>query len=126
MYTELYLIYAVPSEPEELTVDSTSITHNSVILKWKPLSSSNRSNIHYIVEWKSTDDEEFEKSPEVSDSSYKVTGLTGNTEYCFRVAAVNSAGQGPYKNLVGSQCTSKSIIVIAYKQLRVSLVIMMS
>ena len=101
---------AAPSEPEELTVDIGSITHKSLTLEWKPLEPSHGSSIQYVVEYKIAADMEFKNLANLSDTSYKVSQLTGNTEYCFRVAAVNSAGQGPYKNLVNNQYTSKLIL----------------
>ena len=92
-----------------MTVDSKSVTHESLTLLWRPPNPSDRTITGYKIQYKKVD-EEFQTLQELLDDknlTYKVSGLTANTEYYFRVAAVNSVGCGSYKTAIDSQHTSK-------------------
>ena len=91
-----------------MIIDWESITHNSLTLSWKPPKLSVGSSFRYKVEYKITD-KKFQKLVELPDSNltYEVLNLNANTEYYFRIAAINSAGCGPYKVAADSQFTSK-------------------
>ena len=110
-----------PCEPEELTIQSQSATHNSLTLSWKPPKPSVGSSFQYRVEYRKIN-EEFQKLVELPDNflTYKVTELSADTEYYFRVAAMNSAGCGPYKDAANSHFTSKlhctmhQLLVVCY------------
>ena len=106
-------MFIEPSEPEELIIESESVTHNSLILSWKPPNPSHGFITQYRVEYKATG-EDYQKLVTLPGKilAYEVTGLTANTEYHFRIAAVNSAGCGPFKNAIDSQYTSKLISMI--------------
>ena len=91
-----------------MAVDSKSVTHESLTLLWKPPNPSNGTITGYTLQCKKAN-EDFQTLAELhgSNLTYTVSGLTANTEYYFRVAAVNSAGCGSYKTAIDSQYTSK-------------------
>ena len=65
--------------------------------------------IGYELEYRKNDEdfkEVTKKSLRTEDLFYKVTGLNAYTRYGFRVAAFNSAGTGPFTDIV-TQFTSK-------------------
>ena len=104
-------MFIAPLEPKSLTVDRQSVTHNSITLSWE---APGRSVDKYKVEYKKADEEfhEFKELPSSGSClTCKVTGLTSNTKYQFRVAAVNSVGCGPYTDTV-THYTSKLTLVI--------------
>ena len=91
-----------------MTVDSKSVTHESLTLLWRPPNPSNRTITGYTLQCKKAD-EDFQTLVELDGNNltYEVSGLTANTEYYFRVAAINSVGCGSYKTTIDGQYTSK-------------------
>ena len=106
-------MFIEPSEPEELIIESESVTHNSLTLSWKPPNPSHGFITQYRVEYKATG-KDYQKLVTLPGNilAYEVTGITANTEYHFRIAAVNSAGCGPFKNAIDSHYDSKLISII--------------
>ena len=97
-----------PSQPKELSVNEDKITTTAITLSWKKPSPSDVP-VWYEVQYRKSG-EDFE-SLTCDDLTCEVTGLAANTKYEFRVAAVNSAGHGPFTDAV-IQFTSKSCIQI--------------
>ena len=94
-----------PSKPEKLTAPEDMVTETSITLSWK---GSDPTILEYELEYgKSGEDEDFQKV-KTDSNRYKVTELKPNTEYKIRVAARNSAGLGPFTDVV-TQFTSKCI-----------------
>ena len=95
-----------PSQPNGLSICKNKITESSITLSWEEPDLSGVSIVGYEVEHRKTGDENFKKMEKSEDLSYEVIGLAANTEYEFRVAAINIAGCGPYTDCV-AQFTSK-------------------
>ena len=98
-------MYIEPSEPEHLTVHKDTITETTITLSWKEPNQSDVPITGYEVEY-SKSGEKFKKVEEsltYEDLTYEVVA---NTEYQFRVAAINAAGRGPFTDVV-TQFTSE-------------------
>jgi len=80
-----------------------SVTDSTVTLSWMS-PQSNESELQYVVEYRAGNS--FFNTSSFTCSTQTITGLTSNTTYEFRVAAVNQAGRGPYTNFT-SQRTGK-------------------
>ena len=101
-----------PSQPKQLAIDKNKITETSITLSWKEPDSSD-GPIGYEVEYRKGS-ENFEKVQESlthGDLMCEVTGLAAHTEYEFRVAAINTAGCGPFTDVV-AQFTSESCMQV--------------
>ena len=83
----------VPDEPEVTDVATTTIT-----ITWNPPSSDGGSKITgYTIESKSDLSMRWVKiETSVPDTIYTASRLKENSEYQFRVAAINKAGQGGF------------------------------
>ena len=102
-------MYVEPSQPRELSV--LKITEATITLSWKESDSSAVPIVDYEVQYRKRGEEfkKVEKSFTHGDLTCEVTGLVANTEYQFRVAAINAAGHGPFTDVV-TQFTSESLI----------------
>lgn len=82
---------SAPGKPESLEV-----AHDSLTLYWKaPEDDGNDEIIEYIIEYQEKTEIEWTKITQIFDTSYRVEKLKSNSEYTFRVSAVNRIGQGP-------------------------------
>ena len=101
-----YFVFTEPSKPKNLSVHENEITTTTIKLSWEE---PDVSIVGYKLEYGKYD-KGFKKVTEESlspeDLSYEVTGLNAYTRYGFRVAAINSAGAGPFTDVV-TQFTSK-------------------
>ncbi|UYV65935.1 unc-22 [Cordylochernes scorpioides] len=83
------------------TPDAVETTESSITLSWtKPRQDGGSAITGYILERRKAGEDKWTKvtpSP-VPDLTCKAIGLVENTEYEFRVAAINAAGQGPYSS----------------------------
>lgn len=75
-----------------------------MVLAWTAPSSTGGAAItDYVVEYKLTSEPTvwsvFNDGPASATIGATVTGLTSSTSYDFKVAAVNSAGQGSYSSM---------------------------
>jgi hypothetical protein len=87
----------VPGAPTALA--ATSDTDSAVPLAWTAPSSNGGASItSYVVEWTPSGGSASTVNTGSATASYTKTGLTNGTEYSFRVAAVNSAGQGAWSS----------------------------
>ena len=109
-------MYIEPSKPEHLTVHKDMITETTITLSWKEPNPSDVPITGYEVEYRKRGEEfkKVEKSLTHEDLTCEVTGLVANTEYQFRVAAINAAGRGPFTDVV-TQLTSKSLYEVHIK-----------
>ena len=91
-------LFIEPSKPEDLTVRQDGATETKVTLTWKPPIPPDSSIIKYKVQYGKPGEDLKEKTS--STCQCEVTGLTATTKYQFRVAAINSAGCGPFTDFV--------------------------
>ncbi|XP_049301026.1 twitchin isoform X7 [Anopheles funestus] len=88
-----------PSQPG--TPSRVETTEDTITITWtKPASNGGSPVTHYIVEKKLATEGHWSKVQQgtLKDLMCKITGLSENHEYVFRVAAVNAAGTSPYSN----------------------------
>ena len=104
-----FIIYIEPSQPREVNVHKNKVTEDSITLSWKKPNPLDMSIVGYGIEYRKGD-ECFKKLKiplTYKDFTCKVTGLAANTEYEFRVAAINETGYGAFSDIV-AQFTSES------------------
>ena len=101
-------IYVEPSQPKELSV--LKFNEAMITLSWKKSNPSDVPITGYEVQYRKRSKEfkKVENSLTHEDLTCEVTGLVAQTEYQFRVAAINAAGHGPFTDVV-TQFTSKSL-----------------
>lgn len=69
---------------------------DSLTLFWKaPEDDGNDNIIEYIIEYHEETKVDWTRITEITDTSYKIDKLKQDTNYLFRVIAVNSVGAGP-------------------------------
>ena len=110
MYVELHTyMYVEPSQPKELS--ALKITETTITLSWKESNPSDVPLVDYEVQYKKSGEEfeKVEKSLTHEDLTCEVTGLVAHTEYQFRVAAINTAGRGPFTDVI-NEFTSEFFI----------------
>lgn len=77
-------------------MEISNVTHDSADLEWKPSESDGGTTItNYIIEFRPTDSKTWVKCGTVGPDVTKFTAsdLIENTEYLFRVVAVNAEGR---------------------------------
>ena len=94
-----------PPKPEKLTAHEEMVTETSITLSWR---GSDPTILEYEVEYGKPGEDEDSQKVKTNSNRYTVTELKPYTEYKFRVAARNSAGLGPFTDVV-TQFTSKYI-----------------
>ena len=90
---------SAPSEPDAPGVlDTDYITLDSAVLYWSEPDSDGGAEItSYIINYREIDAESWtEVDTESTDTNYTLSDLDDGTDYEFRVAAVNSVGQGEW------------------------------
>ena len=95
-----------PSTPEQLIVERKGVTETEVTLSWKEPKPLDSSIVEYEIQYRKSGKDLFMKKENISNCQCEVTGLTAYTKYEFKVAAINSAGCGPFTDPV-FQFTSK-------------------
>ena len=95
-----------PTAPSSLMI--VNITNTTVTLLWIPPNTLNGIVTHYQIQyWRSNSNTNIISLNTTSaDLSYRVTGLTSDTEYVFRVRSFTVVGHGPFSNEV-TTLTSK-------------------
>jgi len=94
----MYFFYSVTPGPPSVP-EVTTITKNSMTVVWNRPTVDGGSEISgYFLEKRDKKSLSWFKVTKetIRDTRQKVTGLTENSEYHFRVCAVNAAGQGPF------------------------------
>ena len=108
-YYVFHFMFTEPFKPQELIVHQNKVTKTTMYLSWREPTPSDESIIGYELEYRKNG-EDFKKVAKKSlrpeDLCHKATGLSAYTRYGFRVAAFNSAGTGPFTDVV-TQFTSK-------------------
>lgn len=77
-------------------MEITNVTHNSADLEWKPSEKDGGTPItQYLIEYKTINRTTWSAagSVEASTTKFKATDLLENTEYLFRVIAINAEGK---------------------------------
>ena len=88
-----------------------AVTYTTVTLSWVVPNMPNGILLRYDLEHREVGDPLFNRNfPSASQQSYTITGLTPNTTYQFRVAAVTIVGRGPYSRNFTYSTLSKFII----------------
>jgi prepilin-type N-terminal cleavage/methylation domain-containing protein len=89
-----------PSRPTSLVAEPAE---NAVRLSWSaPLDSGNTLITDYIIEYSIGGNWTKVNDGVSTKTSYTVSGLNNNTKYFFKVAAVNSAGQSSFSDIVNA------------------------
>ena len=104
----IHVVLIEPCKPERLTAHKEMVTETTVTLSWNRLR-SDPTDLGYEVEYRKPC-ENFKKVQNIPNIRYTVTELNPYTKYEFRVAAINSAGLGPFTDVV-TQFTSKYFIL---------------
>ena len=78
-----FVVDCTPMAPKTPVVTAEAISSTEIALTWNNVSGATNYNVY----------QEGNKITTVSETSYNITGLTANTEYCFTVTAVNVVGE---------------------------------
>ena len=105
----VHVLLIEPCKPEKLTAHKDMVTEDTITLSWK---GSDPTILGYEIEYRKPG-EGFKKVKNVSNLRYTITELNPYTKYEFRVAAFNSAGLGPFTDIV-TQFTSKHSLKIVF------------
>ena len=95
----IYVIPIEPSKPKELIVTKDGVTETEVTLQWNEPIPQDTSISGYEVQYKKSGEDVY-KTKRSPICKCEVPGLTANTKYEFRVAAINSAGCGYFTDTV--------------------------
>ena len=93
-------MYIVPTGPPRNVMSST-VTSSSITVVWEEISCIDRNGriTSYDVMFGVLEEAMMMRSS-ISERSFTANGLTHFTNYTFQVHGVNSAGPGPYSNLI--------------------------
>jgi hypothetical protein len=84
---------AVPGTPGALIAGT--VTQSSVSMSWTAPSSGGTATA-YILQYRATNSTGWTQQPDISTTSYSITGLSPGTEYDVEVAAVNPGGTSAF------------------------------
>ncbi|KAK4474841.1 hypothetical protein MN116_000743 [Schistosoma mekongi] len=92
------LPFSVPGKPSRPEI--TNITETTIGLAWKaPYDDGGDAVKKYVVQYKTTSSSDWKTVSEMPiDLEFTVAHLQSDEQYEFRVAAINSAGQGPWSD----------------------------
>ena len=92
----MYLFLAPTSPPTSVT--NGTITSNSITVQWEEVACLDRNGeiIGYTARAMTSGRLEGTAAVNGSEMEATITGLTPSTQYIVQVAAVNSAGYGPF------------------------------
>lgn len=96
-----------PAPTAEPVVTATPVSNSAIDLSWTfPVTPTDP--IGFKIYRKSSVDASFTLIRTTSDqnTTFTDTGLSANTEYCYRVRAYNAAGDGPLSSPVGGVCAT--------------------
>ena len=96
-------IEGAPNAPTDVTASATS--SSSITVSWSSVSGATSYNIYRSLSGNSGT---FEQVGSSNSISYMDTGLSANTPYYYKVAAVNSYGEGPQSAGFAPATTSSS------------------
>jgi len=102
--------YAAPSQVTSLAVDSTG--DGTIDLSWTA-PASEAAITDYRVEYTPSGGSAAEVLVGSAATSYQLTGLTNDTEYSVRVAAISAGGQGDYSAAVTGTPASGPLITVS-------------
>lgn len=94
----------LPGAPQNLVVyNPTPVGPNNfaALASWNAGSNGNTPITNYVVQY-STDQSNWTSVNAGTQQSVSIEGLVSNTQYYFRVAAVNVVGQGPFTGVVAA------------------------
>jgi len=101
----LFFSFPVPAAPRLLMALNAKYT--TVTLSWIAPNPSNGIITGYQLEYGTNNDSSLVSLPSNDELTHTVTGLSSNTEYQFRVAAITVVGRGPYSDIVTQNTTSE-------------------
>jgi len=81
--------------------------YTTVTLSWVAPNPANGIITGYQLEYRRNNDSSFVSVPTNNELTHTLIGLSPNTEYQFRVAAITVVGRGPYTNIVTQNTTSE-------------------
>ena len=88
-----------------LELSKTKVTSSSIVLSWKLPRFSSTPVVKYVLEWRKASEPSNLFLQETKEHHIEMTGLTANTEYQFKVAAINHEAYGLFTDVL-SQYTS--------------------
>ena len=102
-----------PSGPPTITI--TEAAADSIYLHWSPPALENQNGIitGYIIDFSSGQNDSRSISVETVSTEYTLVAIP-YTNYSLRVAAVNSAGQGPFSSAVNVETLQDGMVFQAY------------
>jgi len=109
----IYLCFLAPTAPRSFNVHNS--TDNTVSLSWMTPDPANGIITNYQLEYRSTPNSPFITLVNSTELTYRVTGLSPQTGYEFRVAAYTRVGMGPYTNTIQATTTSKLYCILSAK-----------
>ena len=110
-------IHAAPSAPPT-SVSVSEVNSSSITVQWGPVVCIHRNGnvTGYSVQYGS---ETVSVSGDFSGGMYVISGLMPSTTYSIKVAAVTSAGTGPYSATVYQQTSSEIHTILQLLNIRV-------
>ena len=107
----LYICTA-PTVPLELSI--MDVTNSSIVLSWKPPRFSSTPVVKYVLEWRKVSEPSNLFLQETKEHYIEITGLTANTEYQFKVAAINHETYGLFTDVLSQYTSMYRYVVTLY------------
>ncbi len=88
---------AVPKAPLQLTATASG---TDITLNWaKPITALGEGITNYTLQWNNDNGSSWTNITGITGTTHSHTGLSGNTNYYYKVFANNAAGAGPTSNV---------------------------